>query len=123
MMKKKFYLVLGFVGLALGFVGAIVPLLPAFPFLVMAAFGFSRGSEKLHTWFINTKLYKNNLESFLQGRGMTRAAKLRVILTVTVVMGLGIFFMRRIPWGQALLALIWVGHVVGFVWGVKTVGE
>jgi uncharacterized membrane protein YbaN (DUF454 family) len=123
MMKKKFYLVLGFVGLALGFVGAIVPLLPAFPFLVMAAFGFSRGSEKLHTWFLNTKLYKDNLESFLQGRGMTRAAKLRVILTVTVVMGLGIFFMRRIPWGQALLALIWVGHVVGFVWGVKTVGE
>ncbi|NLM85974.1 MAG: DUF454 domain-containing protein [Clostridiales bacterium] len=122
-MKKKFYLVLGFVGLALGFVGAIVPLLPAFPFLVMAAFGFSRGSEKLHTWFLNTKLYKDNLESFLQGRGMTRAAKLRVILTVTVVMGLGIFFMRRIPWGQALLALIWVGHVVGFVWGVKTVGE
>ena len=123
MMKKKFYLVLGFVGLALGFVGAIVPLLPAFPFLVMAAFGFSRGSEKLHTWFLNTKLYKDNLERFLQGRGMTRAAKLRVILTVTVVMGLGIFFMRRIPWGQALLALIWVGHVVGFVWGVKTVGE
>lgn len=123
MMKKKIYLVLGFVGLALGFVGAIVPLLPAFPFLVMAAFGFSRGSEKLHTWFLNTKLYKDNLESFLQGRGMTRAAKLRVILTVTVVMGLGIFFMRRIPWGQALLALIWVGHVVGFVWGVKTVGE
>ena len=122
-MKKKFYLVLGFVGLALGFVGAIVPLLPAFPFLVMAAFGFSRGSEKLHTWFLNTKLYKDNLESFLQGRGMTRAAKLRVILTVTVVMGLGIFFMRRIPWGQALLALIWVGHVVGFVWGVKTVRE
>lgn len=123
MMKKKFYLVLGFVGLALGFVGAIVPLLPASPFLVMAAFGFSRGSEKLHTWFLNTKLYKDNLESFLQGRGMTRAAKLRVILTVTVVMGLGIFFMRRIPWGQALLALIWVGHMVGFVWGVKTVGE
>ena len=122
-MKKKFYLVLGFVGLALGCVGAIVPLLPAFPFLVMAAFGFSRGSEKLHTWFLNTKLYKDNLESFLQGRGMTRAAKLRVILTVTVVMGLGIFFMRRIPWGQALLALIWVGHVVGFVWGVKTVRE
>ena len=121
--KKLFWLILGFIGLGLGAVGAAVPLLPAFPFLVLAAFGFGRGSEKLHTWFLNTSLYKNNLESFLQGRGMTRAAKIRVILTVTLVMGLGIFFMRRIPWGQAVLGVIWVGHVVGFVWGVKTVEE
>lgn len=120
-MKKRLYLLLGYIGLVLGFVGAMVPLLPAFPFLVLAAFGFSRGSEKLHTWFLNTKLYKDNLESFLQGRGMTRTAKIRVILTVTVVMGIGIFMMRRIPWGQILLSVIWVGHVIGFVFGVKTV--
>ena len=122
-MKKTAYLALGFIGLALGFVGAAVPLLPAFPFLVLAAFGFGRGSERLSRWFLNTALYRNNLESFLQGRGMTRAAKIRVILTVTLVMAIGIWFMRRIPWGQAALAVIWLGHVVGFVWGVKTVGE
>ncbi|NLW19763.1 MAG: DUF454 domain-containing protein [Clostridiales bacterium] len=122
-MKKSLYLALGFLGLALGFVGAAVPLLPAFPFLVLAAFGFGRGSQRLHAWFINSALYRHNLEGFLKGRGMTRGAKRRVILTVTVVMGLGIWFMRNIPWAQALLGLIWLGHVVGFVWGVKTVGE
>lgn len=119
-MKKTFYLALGYIGLALGFVGAMVPLLPAFPFLVLAAFGFSRGNEKLHHWFINTKLYKNNLESFLAGRGMSKAAKIRVLLTVTVVMGIGIFMMRRIPLGQILLGIIWLGHVLGFVFKVKT---
>ena len=35
--KKAVYMVLGFVGLALGAVGAVVPLLPAFPFLLLAA--------------------------------------------------------------------------------------
>ena len=46
--KKAVYMVLGFVGLALGAVGAVVPLLPAFPFLLLAAFGFAKSSQKLH---------------------------------------------------------------------------
>ena len=62
--KKAGYMVLGFVGLALGAVGAVVPLLPAFPFLLLAAFGFAKSSQKLHNWFIGTKLYRENLESF-----------------------------------------------------------
>ena len=49
----------------LGAVGAVLPLLPAFPFLMLAAFCFARSSEKLNNWFIHTKLHKNNLESFV----------------------------------------------------------
>ena len=61
--KKIAYIVLGYIGVALGAVGAIVPLLPAFPFLLLATFCFAKSSEKLHNWFISTKLYKNNLET------------------------------------------------------------
>ena len=57
--KKIAYIVLGYIGVALGAVGAIVPLLPAFPFLLLATFCFAKSSEKLHNWFISTKLYKN----------------------------------------------------------------
>lgn len=120
---KVLYLFLGYLGLVLGFVGAIVPVLPAFPFLVLAAFGFSRGSDKLHTWFINTKLYKDNLKSFLEGRGMTVAAKIRVLTTISLVFLLGILFMGRIPWVQILLGVIWVGHILLFVFGIKTIKD
>ncbi len=120
---KVLYLFLGYLGLALGFVGAIVPVLPAFPFLVLAAFGFSRGSDKLHAWFINTKLYKDNLKSFLEGRGMTIAAKIRVLTTISLVFLLGIIFMRRIPWVQILLGVIWAGHILLFIFGIKTIRD
>lgn len=43
--KKVFYIVLGCIGLGLGAVGAVLPLLPAFPFLLLAAFSFSKSSE------------------------------------------------------------------------------
>ena len=37
-MKKLCYVMLGCVGVALGAVGAVLPLLPAFPFLMLAAY-------------------------------------------------------------------------------------
>ena len=61
---KLFYVILGCIGLGLGAVGAAVPLLPAFPFLMLAAFCFARISRRLNDWFLSTRLYKNNLESF-----------------------------------------------------------
>ena len=59
--RKILYLILGCIGLGLGAVGAVLPLLPAFPFLLLAAFCFAKSSEKLHLWFTGTKLYRNNL--------------------------------------------------------------
>lgn len=118
--KRAFYFILGCIGLAFGVIGAIVPMLPAFPFLVLAAFGFSRSSESLHRWFLDTNLYKDNLESFLKGKGMTKGAKLRIILTVTVTMTIGFLMLREIWIGQVILSVIWVGHLIYFLFGVKT---
>lgn len=84
-MKKVLYILLGCIGLVLGAVGAVLPLLPAFPFLMLAAYCFARSSQRLHNWFTSTKLYKNNLESFAKGRGMTWSTKLRIMVTVTLV--------------------------------------
>ena len=75
-MKKMLYIILGCIGVGLGAVGAVVPMLPAFPFLMLAAFCFARSSEKLDRWFKNTKLYKDNLADYVAGRGMTKKTKM-----------------------------------------------
>lgn len=118
--RKVFYVILGCLGLALGAVGAVLPLLPAFPFLMLAAFCFARSSEKLNRWFRSTKLYKNNLETFLQGRGMTWPAKLRIMATVTVLMTIGFLMMSRVPVGRIILACVWVFHILYFLFGIRT---
>lgn len=120
-MKKVLYVILGCIGLALGALGAALPLLPAFPFLMLAAFCFARSSEKLNNWFLNTKLYKNNLESFVKGKGMTMKTKAKIMLVVTATMSVGFLMMGRVPVGRVILALVWVFHIVYFLFGVKTI--
>lgn len=117
---KIFYLVLGCLGLALGALGAALPLLPAFPFLMLSAFCFARSSKRLNDWFLSTKLYKNNLESFVKGKGMTAKTKARIITIVTVTMAVGFLMMGRVPVGRVILAVVWVCHLLYFIFGIKT---
>lgn len=123
--KKIFWIILGCIGLALGAVGSVLPMLPAFPFLLLAAFGFGKSSEKLHKWFIGTKLYKKNLESYVQGRGMTWATKIRIMITVTVLMAIGFTMMmlKAVYIPCIILGCVWVFHIIYFIFGVKTLKE
>lgn len=121
--KKIFYAILGCLSLALGAVGTILPILPTVPFLMLAAFCFVRSSEKLNLWFCGTQLYKKNLESFIQGKGMTKKTKLRIIGTVTLLMAFGFFMMKRTPIGRLILFCVWLFHLIYFVWGIKTLEE
>lgn len=120
--KKMLYLVLGCLGLGLGAAGAVLPVLPTVPFLMLAACCFAKSSARLDRWFRGTKLYRDNLESYVQGRGMTWQAKGRILLLVTALMSVGFVIMaaQAVWMGCAVLAGGWGFHVLCFLWGVKT---
>lgn len=119
-LKKALLVVVGCLSLALGAIGAVLPILPTVPFLMLSAFCFAKSSEKLHSWFISMKLYKKNLESFVKGEGMTVKTKVKIMSTVTILMAIGFIMMSRVPVGRVILAIVWVCHVVYFVFRVKT---
>lgn len=118
--KKAFFIVLGCLSLGLGAVGAVLPILPTVPFLMLAAFCFAKSSEKLHNWFVATKLYKKNLESFVQGKGMTMKTKIRIMVTVTILKSIGFIMMHAVPVGRIILGFVWLFHVLYFIFGIKT---
>lgn len=122
-MKRILYIILGCVGVGLGAVGAVVPMLPAFPFLMLATFCFARSSEKLDRWFKGTKLYQDNLADYVAGRGMTVKTKVRIMITVTALMSIGFIMMglKGIVTGCIVLVCVWAFHIIYFIWGVKTI--
>ena len=108
-LKKIVYLLAGCVSFGLGALGAVMPVIPTVPFLMLSAFCFARSSEKLHRWFVDTKLYKDNLADFVAGRGMTRKTKIRIMVTVTILMSIGFVMMQAVPVGRIVLGCVWLG--------------
>lgn len=124
-MKKIVYCFFGGVCFAFGGIGAVLPILPTFPFLLLAAFCFARSSERLHAWFRETKLYKENLEDYVAGNGMRKQAKIRIMCTVTVLMSIGFILMssKGVYIGCIVLACVWILHILYFCFKVKTIAE
>ncbi len=121
-LKKIFWLTLGGIGMALGALGSVLPMIPSVPFLVLATLCFAKSSQRVNEWFIGTKLYKNNLESYVQGQGMSRATKTRIIVMVTLMMGIGFVVMinKGLVVPSAIVVGVWLIHIAYFAFGVKT---
>mgnify|MGYP002315583627 CR=1 FL=1 len=118
-MKKILYIFIGCISLGLGIIGVILPILPTFPFVLLAAFCFAKSSERLAGWFKNTKLYReNNIKN-----GMTKQAKIRIMCSVTLLMSIGFIMMglKGIVIGNIVLLIVWIFHMAYFTFGVKTV--
>ena len=117
------FLILGCVCLGLGTVGIFIPILPTVPFYLATAFCFSQSSQKLHDWFLSTELYKKHLQSYVEKKGMLMKTKVSIITTVTLLMGFGFFMMARkgiwVP--CTIIGVVWVCHIIYFVFGVKTI--
>lgn len=56
-MKQLFWKVLGFLSLGMAYIGVVTPGIPYSPFVVFAAYCFSKGSPRMHAWIYNHKLF------------------------------------------------------------------
>ena len=122
-MKKYLYMMVGCISLGLGALGSLIPVLPTVPFLMLAAFSFARSSQKLHNWFVSTRLYQEHLADFAAGKGMTRKTKVRIMVTVTLLMSVGFVMMglKGVVTGCVVLGCVWLLHLLYFIFGIKTI--
>lgn len=122
-LKRLVFLILGCICLGVGCIGIVLPVLPTVPFFLATVFCFANSSRKLHDWFVGTRMYKKHLESFVQKKGMTATTKAGILASVTALMGLGVVLMlwRGIYIPCVILAIVWVCHIVYFIFGVKTI--
>lgn len=82
--QRWLWLVGGFVCLVTGVVGIVLPLLPTTPFVLLAAFCFSRGSARWEQWM----LLHPHLGPMVRDWRANRAVPLRAKQLATVMMSI-----------------------------------
>ena len=121
-MKKALFVALGFLFFGIGAVGAVFPVLPTTPFLLLAAACFGKGSQRFNSWFLSTKLYKNNLESFITERAMTLKTKVSLCAFASTMLLIAFFMMDN--WiGRELILLVIAVKYYYFIFRIRTISR
>jgi len=106
-MKRKLFLTLGVLNVGLGTAGIFLPLLPTTPFLLLAAYLFSRSSDRWHRWLLAHKHLGPYVHAWRNKTGLTVAQKTRLVCSFAVLMGVSIYFSPMLSI-KVLLAGMWV---------------
>lgn len=92
--SKVLFIFFGFLSLALGVIGIFLPLLPTTPLLILSAFCFSKGSEKLHTWLLNRPKIGNMIRDWEENKVIRPKAKLLSTIMITLLFGYTLLFVK-----------------------------
>ena len=79
---KYFYLISGFLLVAIGVIGIFLPLLPTTIFLILASICFLKSSPKANDWLRNHKILGGYIDNYQNKTGLTRSAKIANIITL-----------------------------------------
>ena len=107
--SKALFRIAGLLSLGLGITGVFIPLLPTTPFLLLAAFLFSRSSERLHRWLLEHRLLGTYLRNYREGPAMTRQHKVLTLMFLWTGLGSSIAFAVHGLWARLALFAIGAG--------------
>jgi hypothetical protein len=109
------FLISGYFCLVLGILGAILPILPTTPFLLLSAFFFSKSSPKLHQWIINHKYFGPPLRNWEESGAISLKAKILSTVMILLVIIFRIFTLQLSLWIKITATFVLL-CVLLFIW-------
>ena len=117
---RVIFITLGFLSVSIGAVGAVLPVIPTTPFLLLGSYFLAKGSDRFNDWLKGTKLYKNNIESFEKDRAMTIKTKLYLMILSSTMIWLSIFTVDKWPLKIMLVGIDFFKYYY-FIFKIKTI--
>ncbi|MCJ9671243.1 MULTISPECIES: YbaN family protein [unclassified Neorhizobium] len=112
---RLLFLALGWLFVAIGIVGAFLPVLPTTPFLLLAVACFARSSPRLEAWLLEHPKFGPSLRSWREKGAIARKAKVAAISLMAV--SYAVFWFGTSPplWRAALVAAVMLGSATFIV--------
>ena len=83
-LKRYLLLSLGWLSVILGAIGALLPVIPTTPFLILALACFSKSSPRFHRMLLNNKWVGPSLTEWEQNKTISRQIKFRAMVLVVI---------------------------------------
>ena len=103
----------GFIFLALGAIGIVLPLLPTTPFLLLSAFCFARSSEKLHDWLLSHPSFGPAIIDWRKNGSISKRNKAYSMFIILLTLLLSVLF--KVPLAVLLIQMTVLSVVSFFI--------
>lgn len=100
---------IGATGLGLAIIGAVLPVMPTVPFLIVAAYGFNRSSPRFHAALMNHPFFGPQIREWTEHRAISTRVKWVVCLSMALGLCVSFFLLPRPFWLAQVLVLSLVG--------------
>ncbi|SHE70646.1 hypothetical protein SAMN02745157_0756 [Kaistia soli DSM 19436] len=107
-MKRPLYAIAGWLMVALGVIGLVLPVMPTTVFMILAAWLFARSSPRFEAWLLAHPIFGPPIVQWRQNGAIPPLAK--GFAAISMVGGFGVFWfvVRPAPWlaGAVAVALL-----------------
>jgi hypothetical protein len=107
------YMALGALSLLLAAIGAVLPLLPTVPFVLLGAFFFARGHPPVEAWLLRHPAFGHQITQWRARGAISRRGKRAALAAFAVSAAVGLAF-APMPWALVPLAAASIGGA--WVW-------
>ena len=108
------YLLLAYTATAFGIAGVFLPLLPATPFLLVAVWAASRGSQRVHDWIYNQPQFARLINDWHDQGAVPSSAKW--LATAMMLVSWSFLFWAGYHWGFLLGMSLFFLCIGTFLW-------
>ena len=113
-MIKTFYIFTGTISLGFAFAGAVLPVLPTTPFVLLSMFLFDRSDPKYREWILNHKVLGPYVRDYVSSKGIPLKAKIKALfvlwisITLSTVFFISNFYVRIVVLTAASAVSIYI---------------
>lgn len=104
-LRNKLLICLGWMFVVIGAIGAVLPILPTTPFMLLALALFSKSSPRFHQMLLHNRWFGPALQQWETKKTVTQNTKIRAILLVITTFTISIFLVSHTIELQIMLLL------------------
>lgn len=119
---KLLLIIAGTIFVGLGVIGIFLPVIPATPFLLLAAACYARSSRRFYCWLLNNRWFGVYIKNYRQKKGMSLKMKIITVALLWLTILISVIFAVQSLALRIVLIIIAIGVSVHLL-SLKTLKE